>query len=137
MSSNLKFTSVKHALQHLSNITNKKIIIAEKTITLYRGLEKKFNPSYDTSSTDAPHGYSTWTDNSKLAKEYAGKHGFVYKIQLPISELGESFIDQDGERPLFFKNDKKAGLNNISGDEYLLYHDHENFHPSLIKPANI
>lgn len=115
------------------------LIIAEElneTITLYRGLEKKFDPSYDLSKTDAPHGYSTWTDNPKLAKQYAGENGFVYKIKLPESEMGESFIDADGERPLFFKNEKKAGLNGISGNEYLLYHDHENYSPNLIKLTN-
>jgi len=108
-------------------------LASEKKVTLYRGLEKKFNPSHDTSATDAPNGYSTWTDNPKLAREYAGKDGFVYNIELPESEEGESFIDEEGERPLFFKNDKKAGLNGVSGNEYLVYQDHENFSSSLVK----
>jgi len=107
-----------------------------KTITLYRGLEEKFNPSYDLSKTDAPIGYSTWTDNPKLAKQYAGKNGFVYKVELPESEIGESFIDENGERPLFFKNEKGASLNGISGKEYLVYHDHDNYSTNLIKLTN-
>jgi len=108
----------------------------DKAITLYRGLEEKFNSSYDLSRTDAPNGYSTWTDNPKLAKQYAGKNGFVYKIELPASEMGESFIDTDGERSLFFKNEKSAGLSGISGNEYLIYHDHENYFSNLIKLTN-
>jgi len=108
-------------------------LASNNKIILYRGLEDRFNSSYDLSSTDAPNGYSTWTDNPKLAREYAGKNGFVYKIELPQSELGESIIDEDGERPLFFDNNKKAGLHGVSGKEYLVYHDHELYSPDLIK----
>jgi hypothetical protein len=105
-------------------------------VVLYRGLEKKFDPYYDTTSTDAPTGYSTWTDNIELAKQYAGKTGFIYKIELPKQEEGETMIDDDGERSLFFNNEKKAGLNGISGNEYLVYQDHENYSPDLIKLVN-
>jgi len=112
-----------------------KIVKSHKTITLYRGLENKFNPSHDLTSTDAPRGYSTWTDNPKLAREYAGKNGFVYQIELLKSEEGETFIDDDGERPLFY-NSKKAGLNGVSGNEYLVYNDHDDYSHDLVKITN-
>jgi hypothetical protein len=110
-----------------------KKLVADRKITLYRGLEREFDKSHDISSTDAPHGYSTWTDNIKLAREYAGQNGFIYKIELPESSMGDSFIDEDGERPLFFDNDKGAGLNGVSGKEYLVYQDHEDFSFDMIK----
>ena len=108
----------------------------EGQITLYRGIEKEFSDSFDLSRTDAPNGYSTWTTNPKLARQYAGENGFVYQIELPLSNMGEGLIDADGERVLFFNNGKKAGLNGVSGDEYLVYHDHENYFPSLMKLTN-
>lgn len=101
-------------------------------ITLYRGLEDKYDPNYDLDKTDAPIGYSTWTDNIELARQYAGETGYVYKIELPISELGQEYIDNEGERFLFFDNEKKAGLNNVSGKEYLVYQYHDMFNPSSI-----
>ena len=100
---------------------------------LYRGLEKPFDSSYNLSSTDAPQGYSTWTDNPQLARQYAGDSGFVYEIELPKYSEGSDLIDNEGERALFVNNQKKAGLNNISGDEYLVYQGHDNFSPSMIK----
>jgi hypothetical protein len=42
-------------------------------------------------------------------------------------------IDIDGERALFLDNQKAAGLNGVSGKEYLLYNDHELYNPNLIK----
>jgi hypothetical protein len=104
----------------------------EEKIILYRGMENEFDPNYELAKTDAPQGYSTWTDNPQLAKQYAGKNGFVYKIELPKSMLGKELIDDDGERALFVNNNKKAGLNNISGEEYLVYHDHDDFSDDLI-----
>ncbi len=97
------------------------------TKVLYRGLEKEFDSEYDLDSTDAVSGYSTWTDNPELARRYAGKGGYVYKLELPLSEMGDEYIDEDGERALFFNNEKKAGLDGISGDEYLVYHHHDLF----------
>lgn len=102
-------------------------------VTLYRGLTKKFDPNYDLSKTDAPSGYSTWTDNPKLARQYAGEDGFVYEINLPANKKSDEYINSDGDRALFFNNNKKAGLNKVSGDEYLVYNDHELFDPSSIK----
>lgn len=103
------------------------------TTKLYRGLTKEYDPSYNLSSTDAPLGYSTWTDNPELAKQYAGKSGFVYEIELPNNKKGIEMIDKNGERFLFLNNQKKAGLNKISGDEYLIYNYHDDFSPNLIK----
>ena len=107
-----------------------------ETITLYRGLETPFDPNHDMSSTDAPNGYSTWTNNLSLAKEYAGSDGFIYEITLPTTLMGEDYIDVDGERPLFFNNEKAAGLHGVSGDEFLLYHDHDEFDANMILPLN-
>lgn len=100
---------------------------------LYRGLEREFDPNYDTTRTDAPNDYSTWTDNPDLARQYAGEKGYVYAIDLPESRLGNDIMDADGERHLFFNNEKPAALNGVSGDEYLLYLDHDDYSPERIK----
>lgn len=107
----------------------------KNNVYLYRGMTKKFDPKFDLSKTDAPQGYSTWTDNIDLAKEYAGENGFIYKIALPKNKLGKELIDNDGERVLYVNNKKKAGLNNVSGDEYLVYNSHDNYSPALISQA--
>jgi hypothetical protein len=106
-------------------------------IRLYRGMEVNFDPKYDISKTDAPHGYSTWTDNLELAKQYAGKNGYVYYIDLPEDEMGEELINSDGERVLFINNQKSAGLNNVSGNEYLVYIYHDLYSPDMIKMVNL
>lgn len=107
--------------------------LASTKIRLYRGLEKKFNPNHDLTTTDAPAGYSTWTDNIELAKQYAGSNGYVYYIDLPKTELKKEYIDNDGERALFFDNKKPAGLNGIKGKEFLVYTEHELYDNSLVK----
>lgn len=94
-------------------------------ISLYRGLTSEFDQNFNLS--EAPAGYSYWTDNPDLAKQYAGSEGFVYRIELPLSEMGSAYIDDEGERPLFFKSDRQCSFNNICGNEYLLYHNHERF----------
>ena len=106
---------------------------ANSMMTLYRGMTNVFNPKHDISNTDAPQGYSTWTDNLELAKQYAGKNGYIYQIDLPKEEMGEELIDADGERVLFVNNEKPAGLNNVSGDEYLVYNHHDLYDPNKIK----
>jgi len=102
-------------------------------VRLYRGLEQKFDKDFDLAKTDAPTGYSTWTDNPELARQYAGKDGLVYEIDLPKKQKGIDLINQDGDRVLFLNNEKPAGLNGIKGEEYLLYNDHELYNPDLIK----
>lgn len=123
-------TAKKKASKTDKKTTEKK----EETITLYRGLENnKFDPNYDLTRTDAPYGYSTYTDNPELARQYAGENGFVYSIELPKSKMGEDLFDKDGDRVLFLNNEKKAGLNGISGEEYLVYNHHEDYSSDLVK----
>jgi hypothetical protein len=99
--------------------------VDKNNIRLYRGLKNEFDPKFDITKSDAPSGYSTWTDNPELARQYAGANGFVYQIDLPKKELGQDIMDNDGERYLFFDNKKPAGLNNVSGKEFLVYNDHD------------
>jgi hypothetical protein len=115
------------------------------TIRLYRGLTKPFDPKHDLSTTDAPHGYSTWTDNENLAKEYSkidGKEGHVYYMDLPKDQMGSGPIDENpksetyGDRHLFFHNDKPAGIGGVSGKEYLVYHFHDLYDPSKVLKQN-
>ena len=103
-----------------------------RTKRLYRGLEREFDPDYDLTRTDAPNDYSTWTDNPDLARQYAGQGGYVYSIDLPANKMGREIIDADGERVLFFNNEKPAALNGVSGNEYLIYLDHDDYSPSKI-----
>lgn len=124
----------------MSILNELKIIMEDvSNIRLYRGLEHKFDPNHDLTTTDAPHGYSTWTDNPELAKQYAGPDGYIYYIDLPKSELGENVIDEDpnsdtyGDRTLFFFNDKSCGINGVCGNEVLLYVLHDLFDASMIK----
>lgn len=111
-------------------------------VRLYRGMQNEFDPSYDKSLIDAPHGYSSWTDSLELAKQYAGKDGFVYYIDLPKSEEGKSAIDENpksdayGDRVLFFFR-KPAGLNGVVGKEFLVYTDHDLYDSSMIKNLNL
>ena len=97
------------------------IVEAGNTIRLYRGLEQPFNPRHDTANSDAQYGYTTWTDNVELAKQYAGSNGYVYYIDLPKSAMGKEAIDENpksltyGDRYLFFFNDKPASINGVKG----------------------
>ena len=110
-----------------------KITPPKEKVYLYRWMSQKFDPKFDLWKTDAPIWYSTWTDNLKLAEQYAGENWFVYKIELPKSKLWKEIIDKDWERTLFFNNEKKAWLNNVSWDEYLIYNYHDDYSPNLIK----
>lgn len=105
----------------------------KNTIRLYRGLSEPFNSNYDISKTDAPHGYSTWTDSLELAKQYAGEKGHIYYIDLPKEELGSEIMDKDGDRHLFYFNNKSAGLHGVSGKEFLVYNHHDLYSPNMIK----
>jgi hypothetical protein len=102
-------------------------------IRLYRGMEQAFDKDYDLSKTDAPQGYSTWTDNIELAKQYAGENGRIYYIDLPVEQQGKELISESGDRALFVNNEKKAGLNNVSGNEYLVYNDHDAYTSDMVK----
>lgn len=109
------------------------------TVRLYRGMVNKFDGGYDIEKTDAPNGYSTWTDSLELAKQYAGKNGHIYYLDLPKSEMSQSIVDEDpksdtyGDRALFYFNDKPAGLNGVEGSEVLVYVDHDLYDSSMIK----
>jgi hypothetical protein len=99
---------------------------------LYRGLEREYDPAWDTSATDAPAGYSNWTDNADLARQYAGPRGHVYSVDLPDEAMGGSYIDDDGERPLYYLNEPRKGRNGVEGGEYLVYQDHEGWDPDAV-----
>jgi hypothetical protein len=107
-----------------------------KSVILYRGLEKPLDPNYDPNMRDSPSGYSTWTDNPLLARQYAGKNGNIYAIFVPKSEVKADYINSDGDRSFVYATGKKAGLNNVAGKEFLLYEDHDLFSPSQIKSAD-
>lgn len=96
--------------------------------SLYRGLDQEFDPNHESRENA---GYSHWTDNPDLAKQY-GDH--VYQYDLPDEAMGQSYINDDGERPLYYDNEGKAGLNGVSGSEHLIYHHHDDYDPSKIKP---
>jgi len=120
------------AVGKFSSTTTKGGVAPKGYIDLYRGMTREFDSNFDLSKTDAVYGYSTWTDSAELAKQYAGNNGHIYRIRLPIAQLGKELIDENGDRVLFVDNEKKAGLNNISGKEYLVYTHHDEYSPSLI-----
>lgn len=92
---------------------------------LYRGLTQEYDPNYPTNKLDTS-GYESWTDNPELAKQY-GKN--VYYIDVPETDIKTSYLDENpmsetyGDRNPIYSIDKKAGLNGVSGKEYLLYMD--------------
>ena len=97
---------------------------------LYRGLSQKYNPNYDKSLMDNSNGYESWTDNYDLAKSYGDN---VYYTDIPTNQISNSVIDENpnsetyGDRNLIYKNDKPVGINGKSGNEYMLYTDHDNY----------
>lgn len=93
-------------------------------VRLYRGLNEEYNPNYDRSKLDSPNGYDTLTDNYDLAKQY-GKN--VYFIDVPKKQVANEIMDNNGVRNFAYKDDKPAGLNGVSGDEYLLNTHHGDF----------
>ena len=91
-------------------------------MTLYRGLTQKYDPNYPIAKLDTS-GYESWTDNLDLARQYGDN---VYSIQVPKSDIKTSYLDENpnsptyGDRNPIYSIDKKAGLNGVSGNEYLL-----------------
>lgn len=91
-------------------------------ITLYRGLTQKYDPKYPVAKLDTS-GYESWTDNPELARQYGD---YVYSIDVPKSDIKDSYLDENpnsptyGDRNPIYGIDKKAGLNGVSGKEYLL-----------------
>ena len=95
---------------------------APDVMTLFRGLTQKYDPNYPTAKLDTS-GYESWTDNLDLARQYGDN---VYSIQVPKSDIKTSYLDENpnsltyGDRNPIYSIDKKAGLNGVSGNEYLL-----------------
>lgn len=48
----------------------------------------------------------------------------MFNIDVPLDEVGTEVMNEDGDRFLVYKNDKPAGVNNATSDEYLLYTDY-------------
>ena len=130
---NLYLDNIQSETQELDNSSfslEKLPKIKEGYTRLYRGLKGKYDANYDRSKLDSPNGYDTLTDNYELAKQYGDN---VYYIDIPTNQISNSVIDENpnsetyGDRNLAYKDDKPAELNGISGNEYLLYTDHDNF----------
>lgn len=91
-------------------------------MTLYRGLSQEYDPNYPVARLDTS-GYESWTDNPELAKQYGD---YVYSIDVPKADIKSGYLDEDpnsptyGDRNPIYSIDKKAGLNGVSGNEYLL-----------------
>lgn len=89
---------------------------------LYRGLTQEYDANYPKNKLDT-NGYESWTDNPELARQY-GEH--VYYIDVPEGDIKTSYLDENpmsetyGDRNPIYSIDKKAGLNGVSGNEYLL-----------------
>lgn len=95
---------------------------SDSMMTLYRGLTQKYDPKYPVAKLDTS-GYESWTDNPELARQYGD---YVYSIDVPKTDIKDSYLDENpnsptyGDRNPIYGIDKKAGLNGISGKEYLL-----------------
>lgn len=89
---------------------------------LYRGLGQEYDPNYPKNKLDT-QGYESWTDNPELARQYGDN---VYYIDVPEGDIKTSYLDENpmsetyGDRNPIYSIDKKAGLNGVSGNEYLL-----------------
>ena len=89
---------------------------------LYRGLGQEYDPNYPKNKLDT-QGYESWTDNPELARQYGEN---VYYIDVPEGDIKTSYLDENpmsetyGDRNPIYSIDKKAGLNGVSGGEYLL-----------------
>lgn len=107
---------------------------------LYRGLENEYNPNYDKTLLDNNNGYESWTDNYDLAKSYGEN---VYYIDVPTSEIKNSVINEDassetyGDRNLIYLNDKPVGIKGKSGNEYMLYTDHDNYNDIVYNKVDV
>lgn len=89
---------------------------------LYRGLTQEYDANYPKNKLDT-QGYESWTDNPELARQYGEN---VYYIDVPEGDIKTSYLDENpmsetyGDRNPIYSIDKKAGLNGVSGNEYLL-----------------
>lgn len=125
-------TTTKYSIQESENNSGSFNLpkLKEGYTRLYRGLENKYDANYDKNKLDNSNGYESWTDNYELAKAYGNN---VYYIDIPTSEIKNSIIDEDstsetyGDRNLIYTNDKPIGIKGKSGNEYMLYTDHDNY----------
>ena len=100
--------------------------LSQNKMRLYRGLQEEYSKDFDKSKLDNVNGYESWTDNEKLAKEYAGENGHVYYVDIDKKDINmDDIFDEDGERSLVYYNDKPVDLHGVHGEEYMLYTDHE------------
>lgn len=95
---------------------------ADDMVTLYRGLTQKYDPNFPVSKLDTS-GYESFTDNLDLARQYGDN---VVSINVPKRDIKTSYLDENpmsltyGDRNPIYSIDKPAGLNGVSGNEYLL-----------------
>ena len=95
---------------------------ADDIVTLYRGLTQKYDPKFPVSKLDTS-GYESFTDNLDLARQYGDN---VVSINVPKRDIKTSYLDENpmsptyGDRNPIYSIDKPAGLNGVSGKEYLL-----------------
>lgn len=107
---------------------------------LYRGLDREFDPGHEDIPIGAPRGYSHWTDNPGIARQYAGPDGHVYQYDLPDEAMGSKWLDEnaDGKTPLYFDNGEMIGhpgmRPKLKGREYVVYNEHPDYDPTQIKP---
>lgn len=128
----LNTNNIKYSIQESENNSGSFNLpkLKEGYTRLYRGLENKYDANYDKNKLDNSNGYESWTDNYELAKAYGNN---VYYIDIPTSEIKNSIIDEDstsetyGDRNLIYTNDKPIGIKGKSGNEYMLYTDHDNY----------
>lgn len=131
----VKIQSDRNGINNKQNVAGKEPAfsmpeIPEGYTRLYRGLAEEFNQNYDRSKLDNVNGYESWTDSYELAKAYGDN---VYYIDIPTSEIKNTIIDNDsssetyGDRNLIYFNDKPVGIKEKSGNEYMLYTDHDNY----------
>lgn len=92
---------------------------------LYRGMTQEFDPQYNRNAMDNMNGYESWTDNYDLANRY-GDGKYVYSIDVPTSRIANSLYDENpnsatyGDRNFIASIEKPAGIDDITGNEYLL-----------------
>ena len=103
------------------------VVLALKTQRLYRGMTAPINKKFPVGKNDTSTYYTSWTDNIKLARAYAGDGGYIYYADFPTSERGEEYLNDEGDRVLYFLSNKPAGIHGVSGDEYLVYTMHDEF----------
>lgn len=130
--------SIPQTTEKIKNSTQSSFSLGENSLPkvqkgytrLYRGLTQKYDANYDKRKIDNSNGYESWTDNYELAKAYGDN---VYYIDVPTSVIKDSIIDENdksetyGDRNLIYRNNKSVGIKGKSGNEYMLYTDHDDF----------